>query len=315
MKIAFAGTPVFAADILQYLIDQNHDISFILTQPDKPAGRGMHLQASAVKKIALKHNIEVYQPQSLKLSQQENSLSQQIHSLLEQIDALVVVAYGLLLPSSIVDNIYCINLHPSKLPRWRGAAPIQRAIQAGDETTAVCIMHMDKGLDTGDILYTSNSIPIEKEETGASLSKKIIQIGAQSMHEVLRNLNDYAKNKTKQSQNGVIYAQKINKEETILDINSNANMLSNTIRAFNPIASKLGIYKVYNAIAINIYNNKPNGTIISLEDGIAVSCNNGKQGLNILQLQAPNKSQMHYIDFIKTFNIQINDNLFQNVSK
>ena len=141
MKIAFAGTPKFARDILDNLINKGYNISFVLTQSDKPSGRGMKMTKSEVKQSAVENNIPIYQPLSLKLDGKDAILAAQIHEELKQVDILIVVAYGLLLPKSIVEKFYCINIHPSILPKWRGAAPIQRAIQAGDTKTGVCIMH------------------------------------------------------------------------------------------------------------------------------------------------------------------------------
>jgi len=315
MKIAFAGTPKFARDILDNLINKGYNISFVLTQSDKPSGRGMKMTKSEVKQSAVENNIPIYQPLSLKLDGKDAILAAQIHEELKQVDILIVVAYGLLLPKSIVEKFYCINIHPSILPKWRGAAPIQRAIQAGDTKTGVCIMHMDAGLDTGNILYMQNNLTIEKTDTSLTLAQKLNVLSNSCLEEVLKNFDKYKNKAIKQDTQGITYAGKILKQETILDLNKTADELSQSIRAFSPApACKINEYKIYNAVAVEIsqYINphQNNGIILSLNNGIIVTCNNGKQAINILEIQAPNKKPMHYSDFIQTFNLQVGQKLF-----
>ncbi len=316
MKIAFAGTPDFAAHTLENLIHHNYDIRFILTQPDKPAGRGMRFQQSPVKQAALKNNIEIYQPSSLKLAGKDAELAGQIHNLLNEIDVLIVAAYGMLLPASIVNEFLCLNIHASILPRWRGAAPIHRAIQAGDKKTGISIMHMNEGLDTGDILYI-NETEITKTDTTAILHDRLAELGAQSIVHTLSDLDNLIKNKISQSvydESLISYAHKISKQEANLDLTQNINIIDNNIRAFNPFpTAQIGEYKIWSAVLepAELDKNIKNGEVIDTNNGktIKIACSNGKAYIEILELQIAGKKRMKAQEFLLGHSIKIGDNL------
>ncbi|WP_166422447.1 methionyl-tRNA formyltransferase [Paraglaciecola sp. 20A4] len=227
LNIVFAGTPEFAATHLAALIHSEHNVIAAYTQPDRPAGRGKKLHASAVKQLAEQHGIPVYQPASLK----SDEAHQQLTDL--QADVMVVVAYGLILPQNILDapKYGCLNVHGSLLPKWRGAAPIQRAIWAGDSHTGITIMQMDKGLDTGDML-SELRIPIEPEDTSATLYLKLAELGPKGLLETLQNLH----NITAQPQDNSLatYAEKLSKQEAKIDWSMSAKQLERNIRAFDP---------------------------------------------------------------------------------
>ncbi len=261
MKLIFAGTPTFSAVALQALLDAGHEVLLVLTQPDRPAGRGMKLHASEVKKLALAHNIHTAQPHALRLDASDAKAAQAAQTDIAQAVAqgavaMVVVAYGLLLPQWVLDAppMGCLNIHASLLPRWRGAAPIHRAIQAGDATTGVAIMQMDVGLDTGDVLHQA-AIQIVPNDTTASLHDKLAALGAILVTEVLIDqatllqFQRHAKpqiddkktisthnaiNHTHTAISAITYAHKIRKDEAHLNWTNTANDLVNQIRAFNP---------------------------------------------------------------------------------
>ena len=227
MRIIFAGTPEFAASHLQALLNTQHDIVAVYTQPDRPAGRGKKLSPSAVKLLALEHNIQVMQPQSLKTA----TAQQEMAAL--QADVMVVVAYGIILPKAILDTpkYGCINVHGSILPKWRGAAPIQRSLWAGDNETGVTIMQMDEGLDTGAIL-SIHTIKIEDDDTSASLYEKLAALGPQALVKTLANLSDI--HPQAQNNDDATYAKKLSKQEAYLDWQLAADQLERNVRAFNP---------------------------------------------------------------------------------
>ncbi len=227
LKIIFAGTPVFAAVALQALLESPYQIIAVYTQPDRPAGRGRKLTASPVKELALQYNLPVHQPASLRDIQEQDILSQM------QPDVIVVAAYGLLLPPSVlqIPRLGCINIHASLLPRWRGAAPIQRAILAGDEKTGVTIMQMEKGLDTGPMICKV-ACPIQLTDTTAVLHDRLAQLGASTIVTTLSQLL-YSQPEM-QDETLATYAHKITKEEARLDWHSSANELARQVRAFNP---------------------------------------------------------------------------------
>ncbi len=229
LRIVFAGTPEFALPTLVELLHSNHEICAVYTQPDRPAGRGQKLQPSPIKELAKQNNLLIYQPPSLK-----DELAQQQFAHLAA-DILVNVAYGLLLPPAILDTpkFGCINLHPSLLPRWRGAAPIQRAILAGDKQTGVTIMKMDVGLDTGDI-YKQTMLPIDADDTTLSLANKTAILGAKMMLEVLHSIEKNLAVATPQGDDQTSYANKITKEEGKIDWHKSAIEIERMVRAFNP---------------------------------------------------------------------------------
>ena len=226
MRLIFAGTPEFAAQALQAIVDAGHEVALVLSQPDRPAGRGMTLQASPVKKLALERGIEVFQPLGLK----DPAAQQKIAAL--GVDAMVVAAYGLILPQAVLDlpRFGCLNIHASLLPRWRGAAPIQRALLAGDAATGVCIMQMEAGLDTGPVLLRE-AFPIASDDTSATLHDRLAALGAKLVVEALGQLPLPAES---QPAEGVTYAHKIEKAEAMIDWAKSATELDRHLRAFNP---------------------------------------------------------------------------------
>mgnify|MGYP000882369290 CR=1 FL=1 len=226
MKLIFAGTPEFAAVALQSIIAAGHEVALVLSQPDRPAGRGMSLQASPVKTLALAHGIEVFQPLSLKDAEARKKVAA------VGAEVMVVAAYGLILPQAVLDlpRYGCINIHGSLLPRWRGAAPIQRALLAGDTQTGVCIMQMEAGLDTGPVLLRS-SLPIGPDDTTASLHDGLAALGGTLVVEALARLPLPAE---PQASEGVTYAHKIEKVEARIDWAKSALVLDRHVRAFNP---------------------------------------------------------------------------------
>ena len=237
MKIIFAGTPEFAAVALDALLKTEHEIVAVYTQPDRKAGRGQKLTASAVKQLALAHDIAVYQPLHFKSSTEEGLAAQAELKALNA-DVMVVAAYGLILPQVVLDTpkYGCLNIHGSLLPRWRGAAPIQRAISTGDTETGVTIMKMAAGLDTGDMMYKTYC-PIEATDTSASLHDKLAQQGAEATVKVLASestLQHYLDNREVQDEALTVYAHKLSKAEAKIDWNSTAVQIDRNIRAFNP---------------------------------------------------------------------------------
>ncbi|MDP8079492.1 methionyl-tRNA formyltransferase [Phocoenobacter skyensis] len=300
LNIIFAGTPDFAAKHLQHLINSEHNIVAVYTQPDKPAGRGKKLQASPVKQLALENNLAVYQPKTLRNEEAQAELKAL------NADVMVVVAYGLILPEEVLNapRLGCLNVHGSLLPRWRGAAPIQRSIWAGDKETGVTIMQMDKGLDTGDMLYKVTT-PIDEKETSASLYEKLANLAPPALLEVLDNLENGKYPPQKQQDDLANYAEKLTKEEAKLDWNLTAIQLERNIRAFNPapmayliieINGKEERIKIYQANVLD-HQNKPAGTILNVDKtGIQITTQQGV--LNITQLQPQGKKPMMIQDFL-----------------
>lgn len=287
MRIIFAGTPDFAASHLQAMLDAKLNIVAVYTQPDRPAGRGNKLTASAVKKLALKYNLPVFQPESLK---NENAQSE-----LKDINAdlMVVVAYGLILPKQVLDapTLGCINVHGSILPKWRGAAPIQRAIWAGDDETGVTIMQMDEGLDTGDMLSV-HRIAIEPADTSALLYQKLAKLGPKAL---VDDLNRFAAlTPTKQDNTQASYAAKLSKTEAILDWQMPAQQLERNVRAFNPWPMAWFNYqdkpiKVWKSHTENFNENEQGlvaaGKILSYDkNGLRIATSNGILVITELQL-------------------------------
>ncbi len=229
LRIVFAGTPDFAARHLAALLSSEHEVIAVYTQPDRPAGRGKKLTASPVKHLALEHNIPVYQPENFKSDEAKQALA----SL--NADIMVVVAYGLLLPKAVLDTpkLGCINVHGSILPRWRGAAPIQRSIWAGDAETGVTIMQMDVGLDTGDMLKIA-TLPIDASDTSSSMYDKLAELGPQALVDGLSDIAQGTAVAVKQDDALANYAQKLSKEEAKIDWTLSAQAIERCVRAFNP---------------------------------------------------------------------------------
>ncbi|MFK5238960.1 methionyl-tRNA formyltransferase [Glaesserella parasuis] len=300
LNIIFAGTPDFAATHLQALLNSEHNVIAIYTQPDKPAGRGKKLQASPVKQLAEAHHIPVYQPKSLRKEEAQAEL-QALNA-----DVMVVVAYGLILPEAVLKapKYGCLNVHGSLLPRWRGAAPIQRSIWAGDTETGVTIMQMDIGLDTGDMLHKVTT-PILATETSASLYAKLAELAPPALLEVLNGLTSGQFKPEKQQDEQANYAEKLTKEEAKLDWNMTACQLERNIRAFNPapmayltlmVNEVEERIKVYQAEVLP-HQDKTVGTVLAVDkNGIQIATQQGV--LNITQLQPAGKKPMSVQDFL-----------------
>lgn len=299
LNIIFAGTPDFAARHLQALIDSEHNVVAVYTQPDRPAGRGKKLAASPVKQLAQAHNIEVYQPKSLKQSEAQEQLAA------IQADIMVVVAYGLILPQIVLDTprLGCINVHGSILPRWRGAAPIQRALWAGDKSTGVTIMQMDIGLDTGDMLLKTN-LPIEDSDTSASLYEKLAEQGPEALITALSGLANGSLTAEKQQESLANYAEKLSKEEAQIDWNKSAKSLWQEVRAFNPwpvshFQLQGQTIKVWQTEICETTTSAKPGTILSTgKQGIDVATGNGI--IRLITLQLPGKKPLAASDILNS---------------
>lgn len=294
LRVGFAGTPEFSRLALQSILDAGFVVPLVLTQPDRPAGRGLKLTPSAVKQLALTHNIPVAQPRSLKLDGKypDEALAAQASLHAAALDVLVVAAYGLILPQWVLSlpRYGCLNIHASLLPRWRGAAPIQRAIESGDSHTGVTIMQMDIGLDTGDMLLVE-SLPILATDNAASLHDKLAEQGSRLIVEALRALPHRTMTRTVQPEQGVTYAAKLDKAEAALDLSDSAETLARRIRAFNPAPGATitlpGIaepVKVWNAISVDNLPHTTIGQVLNrTEQGIDIACAQGT--LRLLELQ------------------------------
>lgn len=294
LKVGFAGTPEFSRLALQAIIDAGFTVPLVMTQPDRPAGRGLKLTPSLVKSCALDAHIPVLQPRSLKLDGKypEDAREAQQALMNAQLDVLVVAAYGLILPKWTLElpKLGCLNIHASLLPRWRGAAPIQRAIEAGDKETGITIMQMDEGLDTGAMLLVEK-LAINTDTTAAILHDDLAQMGARLIVTALTELTQGHLQAVAQPEQGISYAQKLDKAEASLDLTKTATELCRRILAFNPVPGatlKLkGLneaVKVWRAKALDIDHKKPPGTVLSASaDGIDIAT--GKGALRLLELQ------------------------------
>jgi methionyl-tRNA formyltransferase len=309
MKVVFAGTPEFAAVALRALVDAGFDIPLVLTQPDRPAGRGMQLQASAVKQVALAHGIEVLQPLSLRMDSKDPQRAEEAKAAHERLlatdyDVMVVAAYGLILPRSTLDIKPCINIHGSLLPRWRGAAPIHRAIESGDLETGVTIMEMEEGLDTGPMLAMER-LPILDTDTTGSLHDKLAEMGGRMIVDALRKMAAGGLDAVPQPEEGVTYAAKISKDEAKLDLSRPALELARKVRAFNPFpgahAQAGGVtIKIWNAQALD--GNGQVGQVLSADaQGIVVAC--GEGALRLTELQKPGGKRLAAGEFLKGFSL------------
>lgn len=300
LNIVYAGTPEFAATALAALIESRHNIIAVYTQPDRPAGRGRKLTASPVKALALAHGIEVYQPESLKDPAEQEKLAAL------KPDLMVVAAYGLLLPKAVLETprLGCLNIHASLLPRWRGAAPIQRAILAGDSETGITIMQMDVGLDTGDMLYKL-ATPIESNDTAETLHDRLAALGAQAIVEALDKLDTLTAEKQDDSQAN--YAKKLYKEEAKIDWHKPAIEIARQIAAFNPwpvAQSQHGeeILRIWNGVALDEQSGQPPGSVLRGDkSGIDVACGTGT--LRITRLQRPGGKPQAAADFLNAHNL------------
>ncbi len=306
MKVIFAGTPEFAAVALAALHEAGIEIPLVLTQPDRPAGRGMQLQPSPVKQLAQRLGMPVAQPVSLRLDGKYPEDAAAAHALITGTEhqLMVVAAYGLILPASIlqIPPQGCINIHASLLPRWRGAAPIHRAIEAGDRETGITIMQMDEGLDTGPMLL-ARSEPIAEDDTTGSLHDRLAAMGGQLIVEALQALSRGELQPVPQPAEGVTYAAKIAKDEAALDFRLPAPLLLRRIRAFNPFPGALAHIhdtpvKIWQA-GLEAGSGPP-GEILALDsDGITVAC--GEGALRLHTLQKPGGKRLAAAQFLQGF--------------
>lgn len=304
MKVIFAGTPEFAAQALEALIHSSHRVVAVYTQPDRPSGRGLKVKASAVKQLAHDYQLPVYQPKSLKDEHEQAALK------VFAADVMVVAAYGLLLPAALLKMMPygCINIHPSLLPRWRGAAPIQRTIFSGDTITGVTIMQMDQGLDTGPILLQKQYV-LEPDETSQSLHDRLSQLGAQALVHTLDCLEQGKIRPQAQDSDLATYAHKISKEEALIDWQQSAVNLECMIRAFNPWPIAHTSWqgenlRIWKAKALNENSSdKPRTIIHASKKGIDIATGEGI--LRLLAVQMPGGKVLDIADFYNAKHDQI----------
>ncbi|MDN3578110.1 methionyl-tRNA formyltransferase [Chitinimonas viridis] len=304
MKLIFAGTPEFAATAMQALIDAGHEIVLVLTQPDRPAGRGMKLLASPVKQLAERHGLPVYQPEKLRTAEQQAPVAAMAA------DVMVVAAYGIILPQVVLDmpRLGCLNIHGSLLPRWRGAAPIQRAIEAGDPLTGITIMQMDAGLDTGGML-SCHPVAIAATDTTRSLHDKLALCGAEAIVAALVDLPALQAAVVPQPVEGVTYAEKIRKEEAALDWQLPAELLARRVRAFDPFPGTTArhgeeLIKCWAAQA-EAGGGVP-GTVLQIgADGVRVATGQGV--LCLTELQRPGGKRLPVRDFLAAGKLAVGD--------
>ncbi|MBI3903906.1 MAG: methionyl-tRNA formyltransferase [Nitrosomonadales bacterium] len=305
MKIIFAGTPHFAAAALEALLIHQFDVVAVLTQPDRPAGRGMQLTPSPVKQLALLHDLPVLQPHTLKDIDIQNELAAYMA------DVMVVAAYGLILPQAVLQlpRYGCLNIHASLLPRWRGAAPIQRAILAGDTETGITVMQMDAGLDTGDMLL-KKSCAISAQDNGATLHDKLAILGAEAIVEALHLLEQGQLMPVQQDNTLATYAAKLNRAEAEIDWTQSAAHISCAVRAYNPFPAAT---TTLNATPIKIWQasvrhdlSGVSGTVLAVEkNAIIVACRQGALCLEVLQ--RPNAKALPAAQFIQGFAVHPGD--------
>lgn len=302
-RIIFAGTPDFSVACLDALLSANIELVGVYTQPDRAAGRGKKLQQSPVKLKAVEAGIDVFQPVNFKAPVARDTLREL------KPDLMIVVAYGLILPQSVLDipRLGCVNVHASLLPRWRGAAPIQRAIEAGDTQSGVCLMQMDKGLDTGPVLARS-SCDLGPDETGGSLHDALAALGARLLHDNLHAILNQEITSSIQSEQNVSYAHKLNKAETRIDWQAGAQAISQKIRAFNPwptTTTTIGgkPIRIHHAEVLNQNSEQQWGTIINIcSDGIDIQTGSGVIRVN--QLQKPGGKILSARDFLNGFRLK-----------
>ena len=304
LKVAFAGTPEFAREALQAILKAGFEVPLVLTQPDRPAGRGMKLQASPVKQLALEHGIAVAQPTSLRLDGKYPDEARAAQAALQaaQPDVMVVAAYGLILPQWVLDlpRLGCLNIHGSLLPRWRGAAPIHRAIEAGDAETGITIMQMDAGLDTGDMLLIEKDA-IRPEDTTAILHDRLAHLGGRLIVEALEMAACGGLTATPQPSEGVNYAHKIDKAEAAIDWSLPASALARRVRAFDPFPGctfALGeqTIKLWSASVVQA-SGQPGEVLQAQGDTLVVAC--GEQALALHTLQRPGGKRIAARDFLQ----------------
>jgi methionyl-tRNA formyltransferase len=304
----FAGTPEFAAVALTRILEAGHVVPLVLTQPDRPAGRGMKLQASAVKQLALQHGIAIAQPRSLRLDGKYPEDAAQAQAAIDaaRADVMVVAAYGLILPQWVLDRprLGCLNIHASLLPRWRGAAPIHRAIEAGDAHTGVVIMQMDAGLDTGDMLLTER-LAIAAHDTTASLHDRLADLGGALIVQALADAQAGTLQPVKQPEAGVSYAHKIEKTEAAVDWRQTADVIDRRVRAFHPFPGATGqiageVVKLWQAAVEHTVHGQAPGTVLSADaQGVRIACGEGV--LCVTELQRAGGKRLDAADFLRGF--------------
>ena len=304
MKVIFAGTPDFAAAALKAIAAAGFEIPLVLTQPDRPKGRGMQLAPSPVKQAALELGLRVAQPEKLRNNAEALQMLKEVEA-----DVMVVAAYGLILPQDVLDTPKhgCLNIHASLLPRWRGAAPIQRAIEAGDAETGVCIMQMDTGLDTGDVV-SEHRYAIQPTDTTNEVHDALMNLGAAAIVADLQQLKTEGRLKSvKQPEEGVTYAQKLSKEEARIDWNESAAVIERKIRAFNPVPAAWVEYqgkpmKIWRAEVVAQQGRA--GEVLSCSaDGLVVAC--GENALKITELQPSGSKRMPIAAFAAGHKIEV----------
>ena len=304
MRVVFAGTPDFAAVAMQAIVVAGHEVRLVLTQPDRPAGRGMTLQPSAVKRLAVERGIEVFQPLTLKGAAAPARIAAELP------DVMVVAAYGLILPKAVLElpRLGCINIHASLLPRWRGAAPIHRAIEAGDAETGITIMQMDEGLDTGPMLLR-RALPIAADDTTASLHDRLAALGGDCIVEALAALQCGQLSPTPQPAEGVTYAAKIGRAEADIDWSRPALEIERAMRAFDPFP---GAVSTLRDTAVKCWKaqvvageGEPGRVLAVDADGIVVAC--GRDALRCTVLQRPGSKRLAAGEFLRGFPVSVGE--------
>jgi len=303
MKVIFAGTPDFSIAALQALLDSKHEVIAVYTQPDRPAGRGRKLTASPVKVLAEAHQLPIYQPESLRDTEAQAQLAQL------NADVMVVVAYGLILPQAVLDmpKHGCLNIHASLLPRWRGAAPIQRAIEMGDAQTGVTIMQMDKGLDTGDMLTVATT-EIKEDDTAQTLHDRLQTLGSKALLDTLTAIETQRLHPVKQNESEATYAEKMTKAEAQIDWNQTAQNIARKVQAFNPWpvaftpfnSQPLRIWQA-RALPSETVTAQPGEVMAVQKEGMDIQT--GKGILRCLQVQPAGKKAMSAYDFAQARNL------------
>ena len=307
MRIVFAGTPAFAASALRALIGARHEVALVLTRPDRPAGRGLKLAAGEVKQLAVHARLPLLQPPTLKDAQLQARLRN------AGAQAMVVAAYGLILPRAVLElfPLGCINIHASVLPRWRGAAPVQRAILAGDGGTGISIMRMEEGLDTGPV-YLMKRIPIAAEDTAGTLHDKLAVLGADSIVEALPALADGTLAAVPQDEAGATYAPKISKQEAGIDWRRNAIEVHRQVRAFNPFPGAYSMLrgeplKIWRAVVEAGSGATPGAILRADTEGVFVAC--GKGTLRATELQRAGGRRLAAADFVRGVSLAAGERL------